>query len=319
MKLSIYLSIFGTYFLLPFSFLLAFDSAELSPKGASEVTIPNFDKDGIINWTLKATEVIARGSSRYLVKKPSLKMLASDNIVFNASSALGSFDLTNGTATGETFLQVSGDGFSAKGNTWSWQQQSDAGLHQMSLESDAYVLFRSEVEPVLPAGKKVAGKSKKEISNLQNTKATADVIDFVSHDHGGYLFILEGNVLVKSESLEIVCSKMEIRVESDQNQTENSSARITEMNATGNVKMKQSGRICEADNITLDTVGGYGLLVGNARVQDDEWGIVTGEKVELDKTSGRARVIGTGVTKPRLELPDVGKISLPGLRKSKKN
>ena len=62
-----------------------------------------------------------------------------------------------------------------------------------------------------------------------------------------------------------------------------------------------------------------GLLVGNARVQDDEWGIVTGERVELDKTSGRARVIGTGVTKPRLELPDVGKISLPGLRKSKKN
>ena len=34
------------------------------------------------------TEVIARGSSRYLVKKPTLKMLASDNIVFNASSAL---------------------------------------------------------------------------------------------------------------------------------------------------------------------------------------------------------------------------------------
>ena len=111
MKLSIYLSIFGTYFLLPFSFLLAFDSAELSPKGASEVTIPNFDKDGIINWTLKATEVIARGSSRYLVKKPTLKMLASDNIVFNASSALGSVYLTNGTATVETFLKFSGDGF----------------------------------------------------------------------------------------------------------------------------------------------------------------------------------------------------------------
>ena len=52
-------------------------------------------------------------------------------------------------------------------------------LHQMSLESDTYVYFQSEIEPSFRA-KKSCWQIETKISKLQNTKAMADVIDFVS-------------------------------------------------------------------------------------------------------------------------------------------
>ena len=135
---------------------------------------------------------------------------------------------------------------------------------------------------------------------------------------GGYLFVLDGNVSIKGDSLEIFCSRMDVVVENDSNQSEMSFGRITEVNATGNIRMNQLGRVCRADVLILDTIEGKGLLLGNAKVEDVEWGAVSGEKVELDKNGGRARVIGTDKNKPRLELPNFGKINLPGFRNSKK-
>ena len=291
---------------------------EFSSQGAMDVTIPSFGPNGMINWTLNAEEVIHANESTYFVKKPNLKMVAKENSVSNATSDAGTFDLSNGTASGETLLKVSGDGFLAKGNPWFWRQQVENGTHQMSFESNAYVHFQSEIEPVLPRKKDDGFSPGKKVVKVENTVAMADMIEMVTREEGGYLFVLDGNVSVKGELLEIHCLRMDIIVENESNKSGMTFGRITEVNATGNVQMKQVGRLCQANRLTLDTVMGKGLLLGNAKVEDAEWGIVSGEKIELDKGTGRARVVGTEQKKPRLDLPNFGEINLPGLRKPQK-
>ena len=110
---------------------------------------------------------------------------------------------------------------------------------------------------------------------------------------------------------------MNIIVENESNKSGMTFGRITEVNATGNVLMKQVGRLCQANRLTLDTVMGKGLLLGNARVEDTEWGIVSGEKIELDK-GRKGKGCGHRKKKPRLDLPNFGEINLPGLRKPQK-
>ena len=81
-------------------------------------------------------------------------------------------------------------------------------------------------------------------------------MEFFAIKKGGYRFILDGNVSINGDSLEIKCMKMEILVEQDQNKSEMSYGRISEVRASGNVRMKQLGRICRADNLILDTKTG---------------------------------------------------------------
>ena len=306
-------------FLVHLPISLIFAKKEFSQLGAKDVTIPSFGPKGEINWTLSAKEVTPLdGESTYIVKKPSLKMISKGNSISNATSDEGTFNLGNSTAHGQTLLEVSGDGFIAKGDSWVWKQQANEGTHQMELRSNTYVYFQSEIEPILPSKKEVAGKVETKMVKVANTTAMAQVIELITRDKGGYLFVLDGNVSIKGDSLEIFCSRMDVVVENDSNQSEMSFGRITEVNATGNVRMNQLGRVCRADVLILDTIEGKGLLLGNAKVEDVEWGAVSGEKVELDKNGGRARVIGTDKNKPRLELPNFGKINLPGFRNSQK-
>jgi lipopolysaccharide export system protein LptA len=284
-------------------------------QGAVEVRIPSFGPDGKISWELEADEVMPAKSSHYFVKQPNLKMITNDAALTKASSDVGIFDLSKGTARGDTELNVLSNLFQASGNKWSWQEVSEKGSHQLTFASDAYVYFKSEIEPVLakPAVEKDSSPKKK--TKIEKTVANADVMEFFAIKKGGYRFILDGNVSINGESLEIKCMKMEILVEQDQNKSEMSYGRISEVRASGNVLMKQLGRICRADSLILDTINGKGLLEGNAKVEDAEWGLVTGKKVELDRETGKARVLGDKSTRPRLELPNMRKIKLPGFKK----
>ena len=286
-----------------------------SSQGAVDVTIPSFGPDGKISWELEADEVVPAKSSQYFVKQPNLKMIINDDALTRASSDVGIFDLSKGTARGDTSLNVLSNVFQASGNQWSWQEISEKGSHQLTFASDAYVYFKSEIEPVIakPAVEKNSPAKKK--NKIEKTVANADVMEFFAIKQGGYRFILDGNVSINGDSLEIKCMKMEILVEQDQNRSEISYGRISEVRASGNVRMKQLGRICRADNLILDTTNGKGLLTGNARVEDAEWGFVSGEKVELDRETGKARVLGDKSARPRLELPNLGKIKLPGFKK----
>ena len=166
--------------------------------GAKDVTIPSFGPQGEINWTLSAKEVTPLdGESTYIVKKPSLKMISKGNSISNATSNEGTFNLGNSTAHGQTLLEVSGDGFIVKGDSWVWKQQAKEGIHQMELRSNTYVYFQSEIEPILPSKKEVVGKVEKKMVKVAKTTAMAEVIELITRDEGGYLFVLDGNVSVR--------------------------------------------------------------------------------------------------------------------------
>ena len=70
-------------------------------------------------------------------------------------------------------------------------------------------------------------------------------------------------------------------MEQDQNKSEITYGRISEVRASGNVRMKQRGRVCRADNLFLDTINGKGLLTGNARVRMPSGGWLQGKRLEL--------------------------------------
>ena len=294
----------GKKSLFPFAFFLLFGIGDkfytqpllakntFSSQGAADVTIPSFGPDGKISWELEADEVVPAESSQYLVKQPNLKMVTNDDALTRASSDVGIFDLSKGTARGNTSLNVLSNLFQASGNKWSWFEISEKGSHHLTFASDAYVFFESEIEPVLAKPAVEIDSTAKKKNKIEKTVANADVIELFALKKGGYRFILDGNVSINSDSLEIKCMKMEILVEQDQNKSEITYGRISEVRASGNVRMKQLGRVCRADNLFLDTINGKGLLTGNARVEDAKWGLVTGEKVELDRETGRARVLG---------------------------
>lgn len=292
-------------------------SENLATEGAVNVTIPRFGPAGNILWTLRADEVIPSEESTYKVRGPTLKMRTNENTLTQARSERGTFDMSRGKAWGEKALEVEGNGYFAAGKNWEWREETSEGFHEITFDSDAFVHFKSDLDPILSTDEKKSQKAEKKNPALEETNATAEIIEFLSLEEGGYRFLLDGNVSVQGETLEIKCVRMEILVEHDTNKSVAKLGRISKVIATGRVRMKQPGRICFSDNLTLDTVSGFGVLKGNARVEDEEWGVVKGDKVELDRETGKARVIGNEKARATLNLPNMEKIRLPGVRKPK--
>ena len=52
-------------------------------------------------------------------------------------------------------------------------------------------------------------------------------------------------------------------------------------------------------------------MEGDVIVEDKECGRAVGEKIILEQKTGRVRVLGNEKARPRIELPDLGKINLP--------
>lgn len=292
-------------------------SGNLSGTGAVDVTIPRYGPAGNILWTLKAEQVTPSDSSTYDVTAPNLNMRNSANGLSHAKSEFGIFDINHGKAWGETTLEVRGDGYLAKGKNWSWNEKTEVGSHQMTFTSEAYVHFMSDLDPILKTSNGVSEKIAPKRSLLNKTIAKAEIIEFLSVEKEGYRFFLDGNVVVKGQGLGIECQKMEILVESDSNGSDGGFGKISKVNAFGKVRLDQIGRTCYADTLTLDTVEGKGLLEGNARVEDKDWGVVVGERVELDRETGKAKVIGDENERASIEFKNLGEIRLPGLKKSK--
>jgi lipopolysaccharide export system protein LptA len=294
------------------------DSGNLNQVGAVDVTIPKFSPDGNIIWTLEAKQVTPSDSSTYDVQAPNLKMRSSANRLSNAKSASGMFDMSKGRAWGDSTLEVTGDGYVAKGKKWLWNEKTELGSHQMTFNSDAYVYFQSALDPILDTPNKNFKKPLSQKPVLNKTTAVAKRIEFLSIEEEGYRFFLDGNVEVTGEALAIACQQMEILIESDRNGSQGMVGKISYVNAVGRVRLDQAGRICYADSLVLDTVEGTGLLSGNARVEDTDWGVVVGEKIELDRETGRAKVIGGENERASVEFQNLGEVRLPGLKKPKK-
>ena len=136
-------------------------SENLATEGAVNVTIPRFGPAGNILWTLRADEVIPSEESTYKVRGPTLKMRTNENTLTQARSERGTFDMSRGKAWGEKALEVEGNGYFAAGKNWEWREETSEGFHEITFDSDAFVHFKSDLDPILSTDEKKSQKAEK--------------------------------------------------------------------------------------------------------------------------------------------------------------
>ena len=289
-------------------------------KIAHNVTIPKFGDDGELICLLMGQRVKMMNNKPYDVWEPNLKFFSSNHVKLKIWSDFGCFDFQNGIAKGNSPLFALGDGFMAEGNKWIWREGTNLGLNHISLLNGGTVSF----DPDFSNGQRTSHvklkRSHEKLSNAldkNETSASADIIEFLELGGGDFQFNLEGNVSILGNELEIECSKMEIMVVKDHNSTEGDLGEISEIKAWGNVLMIQRNRTCRANIVILDTQDGSGFLEGNATVEDSNWGVVKGNKIVLDKKSGRASVVGNSEQRPKIEFPNAGRFPLPSFAPNK--
>ena len=75
--------------------------------------------------------------------------------------------------------------------------------------------------------------------------------------------------------------------------------------------MIQKGRSSFADELSIDTLKGEAILQGNARVEDEDYGIAKGDEIVLEKGTRRAIVVGIEGNRPSLQLPEIPNFGFP--------
>ena len=293
---------------------------DASEKTAHNVTIPKFGSNGEMIWLLMGQRVKMMNDKPYEVWKPNLKCFSSNHLKLRIWSDFGCFDFQNGIAEGNSPLFALGDGFRAEGNNWIWRESSNLGLNHISLVNGGTVSF----DPDFSNGQRTShvklASSDEKVANgldINETSASADIIEFLELGGGDFQFNLEGNVSILGNELEIECSKMEIMVAKELNSTDENFGEISSIKAWGNVLMIQRNRTCRANVVVLNTKDGSGFLEGNATVEDSNWGVVKGNKIVLDKKSGKASVVGNAGERPKIEFPNSGRFPLPSFAPKK--
>ena len=146
-----------------------------------------------------------------------------------------------------------------------------------------------------------------------------DQIELISGSEGNHEFQLNGKVMIRSIYMEINCSKMHIYI--DQNETNETSSfgSISRILAQGKVQMRQFGRTSNAQSLIFDSKNEEILLENGAEVADSEWGKVKGDKIRIDLKTNRAQVLGSKLERPRVEIPNIGKLKFPNSLKLESN
>ena len=289
---------------------------ESSKIGARGVTVPKYDENGEIIWTLRAQEVSPQKDNSYFVIKPLLKTLGQDDSPTNASAQQGMFFLNEGRALGEKTIKIDGDGFLVRGEDWNWEENTKFGKNKFSIGRNGFASFEGNIAQTdrVKIPSKIMPESRK-AKDLGSLNASATSIELLSIEKGGHEFIFEGNVSIIGDEFDISCGKMKIIIDQNGTDKKNQKRRISTITASGIVRMKQLGRTSISESLVLDALKGEIVLEGNAKVEDSEWGTVTGNRIFLDRESSRARVLGGENERPRILIPNLDKISLPSLKK----
>ena len=304
-----------------FTFLSCFLCSFLSTSGAKaskehdngivNALIPGYDGNGRLSWELKANEVLSVQGDLYHATKPSLSFFGQNRIRMKARSASGIFNVKVGHARGNQVLFVEGDGFSAHGKKWNWNQKSEKGTQHMEFNERSMVSFDTNLKSFLEEKRSLTIDAcpleEPLIESPVPTIAHADSIEFLAVDEKSHHFFLEGNVSVSGNELLLLSGRMKVEFENDGNSTSGEIGRISKISAFEQVEFSQEGRICYSDSLTMDVLKGEVLLQGKpARVVDEEWGAAVGDRIILEKGKRRARVLrGDSGGRPRLELPAI--------------
>ena len=309
------------YGVFPFAGVLLWANDSLLDNAVIGVEIPHFDEEGRLNWRLQAKEVLPAGENQYEAKDPILRTIAGFGRITDATTSEGVFNVRQGKARGQDTLMVRGDGFFAQGEDWMWQEKAEDGVHKMAFRKDGLVSFSAEEIPLFASLKDSvssrppnnAGKRQQpEAVKNKPAVAEADYIEMIALEEGGYRFLLEGMVSISGGEVEIACSQMEVFLHADTNSSSSTKfGNLKEIKAVKSVTLKQPGRVCHADRLSLNGITGVALLEGSAKVIDDLWGTASGEKIILERGNRRARIVKTEKGRPRLTFPEIKNFTLP--------
>jgi len=302
-------------FILCFSFL-ASDAEELdrtdhkTEEGIRQLKVPGFGEDGKIAWELHANEVNFEEEGIYEAFDLVLKTLTGFN-QSNAKSKKGLFEPGSGKAWGESMLEVEGKGFAAEGRRWLWRNKIEKGDQLIAFREKGKVMFKEALLLDERDGGKKEGVRKDELSF--KTLTEAEYIEVLELSPTRNRFLLERNVLVSSKDLKISCDWMEILFDKDLNQNSplKSLGKISKIHARGKVSMIQKGRSSFANELSINTTKGEAILQGNARVEDEDYGIAKGDEIILEKGTRRAKVVGVEGNRPSLQLPEIPDFGFP--------
>jgi len=299
------------------------------------VKIPGFNEDGFLSWEIHASKVSPAGDDFFSAILPTIQIYRGQSIQSTAKTKSGNFKPKTGEAWGRERMEVTADGFHAKGENWHWFDKTELGLNQIIFKQGTMITFsrglggffvfenRKSDSNCLPDDIDV-NNSKRSDHQLP-TIAQADYLEFMSVEENNHRFLLEGNVSVEGNNLYLTCDKIELLFVNDANGTSRQIGKINTMEAIGNVILRQGGRKSYANEMTLSVPEGIAELRGSsddgtlARVVDEEWGEAVGEKIILVKGKRMAKVLSKS-GRPRVILPpipDLGFDKISGQKKSK--
>lgn len=314
-KNSLYLnsSQFGLFLILTITVLPSSITGESKTSSVHKVKIPRFNDAGFVSWELHASKLTQKVSNTFHGIEPVLYFFSNQILETTAKSNSGEFLLDKGEARGQEIFEVLGKGFNARGRNWSWRSKTSAGENQMIFKEKANVVFLNGLNYFFASNTQIT-EANCSPDNLDNnisaekdllipTIAHADYLEFLTLNENTHRFLLDGNVSITGNNLFLTCDKIEVLFTKDGNSTGTPIGEVSLMDAFDNVMLQQTGRTSYAERMTLDVQAGTALLLGSARVVDDEWGEASGEKIILEKGNRMAKVVAGKNGKSKLELP----------------
>ena len=234
------------------------------------LVIPQFNEDGHLSWELHASQVKAKGQDIFITSDPILYLYTTQTLELTARSVTGEFFLETEQARGTSLLAVVGNGFSANGHDWRWNSFSAKGRNQMIFKRNSKVVFTSglgdffvddlaEKNSICDLDQKEEGHSTRKSPTIP-TVALGNYLELISKEESSHLFLLEGNVSIEGDNLFLTCEKVEVLFHKDGNTTNTEIGSISQMDAGGNVVLKQGARTSYAENMALDVKLGTVLL-----------------------------------------------------------
>ena len=309
-----------------------------NPEGAIEVRIPTYDHNGRISWELEAEEVDVVGQSIYSAKNPKMFILENQKPSTVAKTSSGIFNIGKGIAQGDDNLLVEGEGFQAIGRPWTFEENIAGSKSHLAFAEQGKIGFEEGVDAGFVRGVESQDSTKvssgagsgimtdapmmAEFSQEFPTTAYGEEIHIYDLGGGKKRFLLQKNVFIRMEDTEsncstpeystINCERAEILLGPDDNGTKvHAFGKISQIHATGTVKLNQPSRRSSADELKWSQGSGRVDLFGNAKVFHKKWGAAEGEKIVISQKDGRAEVIGGKQGRSRLLLPALNKSKFP--------